>query len=67
MEKTHEKSGGFFCFLVVRSFRDFSASSPEALLSLDAVCSGAMANTREELFNEVVIAVALRSSVVWED
>jgi hypothetical protein len=62
--KTHEKSGGFFCFLIARSFRDFSVSSPEALLSTDGVCSGAIADTREELFGEVVIVVALRSSVV---
>jgi hypothetical protein len=64
IEKTHEKSGGFFCFLIARSFRDFSGSSPKALLSADVVWSGAIADTQEELFDEVVIAVALRSSVV---
>jgi hypothetical protein len=57
----------FFCFLIARSFRDFSASSLEALLSADVVCSGAIADTREKLSGEVVIAVALRSSVDWGD
>jgi hypothetical protein len=69
MEKTHEKVGGlFFCFLISQSFRDLSASSPEALLVADAVRGGAIASRGEELLDEeVMFAMELGSSVVWRE
>jgi hypothetical protein len=63
VEKTHEKSGGFFfCFLITRSFRNFSASSPEALSRADAVRGGAIASGGAESFDDEVVV----RSGAWE-